>query len=158
MSRLADDEKLELWRKHGQPLCDNMATSLKKKSKTGYKHVSFSRQRGNYRAHVYDIEARKNVSLVRIVVVPHVLCFLRSEQPDECEHEQPQRSACRGGDGCRRDGECGAAHRHRTAVLLKQVGAEGATVGLDRGKQRRPGARALALHEVVSKQVRDSIR
>ena len=52
VSRLADDEKLELW---GRPLCDSMADSLKKKSISGYKHVTFQRKNGNYRAQVYDM-------------------------------------------------------------------------------------------------------
>eukprot|EP00964_Phaeocystis_antarctica_P005397 scaffold2950_cov67-Phaeocystis_antarctica.AAC.3 len=85
-------------------------------------------------------------------------CVSRCEQPEQGEHEQPHRSACRGGEGCGDDGEGGAAHRHRAAVLLKparssiaelrrvrDVGAEGAAVGLDCGEQRRPAARALAL-------------
>mmetsp|Transcript_29294 Transcript_29294/g.69576 ORF Transcript_29294/g.69576 Transcript_29294/m.69576 type:complete len:284 (-) Transcript_29294:209-1060(-) len=71
-------------------------------------------------------------------------CVLRCEQPEQGEHEQPHRSACRGGEGCGDDGEGSAAHRHRAAVLLEQVGAEGAAVGLDCGEQRRPAARALA--------------
>ena len=63
VSRLADDEKLELWGKHGRPLCDSMADSLKKKSISGYKHVTFQRKRGDYRAQVYDIETDKLVHL-----------------------------------------------------------------------------------------------
>ena len=63
VSRLADDEKLELWRKHGRTLCDKMTDSLKKKSISGYKHVTFQRKRGDYRAQVYDIETDKLVHL-----------------------------------------------------------------------------------------------
>ena len=76
----ADDEKQELWRKHGRILCDNMANSLKKNSISGYKHVypvksgTYSYMHMHmcmcmcmhmymYRAQVYDIEARKLVHL-----------------------------------------------------------------------------------------------
>ena len=63
VSRLADDEKLELWGKHGRTLCDSVADSLKKKSSSGYKHVIFVRKRGVYSAHVHDIETGKQVHL-----------------------------------------------------------------------------------------------
>ena len=63
VSRLADDEKLELWGKHGRTLCDSMAGSLKKKSTSGYKHVTLHRAKGKYRAHVHDIETGKEVYL-----------------------------------------------------------------------------------------------
>ena len=66
MSTPADDEEQALVRKHGRPMCDSMAGSLKKKSISGYKHVTFQafqRKNGNYRAQVYDIETDKLVHL-----------------------------------------------------------------------------------------------
>ena len=63
MSTPADDEEQALVRKHGRPMCDSMAGSLKKEGGAGYKHVNFNREKGCYIAQVYDIDAGKLVYL-----------------------------------------------------------------------------------------------
>ena len=63
MSTPADDEEQALVRKHGRPMCDSMAGSLKKEGGTGYKHVALHRTKGTYAAQVYDIEAGKLIYL-----------------------------------------------------------------------------------------------
>ena len=63
MSTPADDEEQALVRKHGRPMCDSMAGSLKKEGGAGYKHVNFNREKGCYIAQVYDIDAGKQVYL-----------------------------------------------------------------------------------------------
>ena len=87
MSRLADDEKLELWGKHGRTLCDSVADSLKKKSSSGYKHVIFVRKRGVYSAHVHDIETGKQVHLGYFytpyaAAVSAALCMVKGKQDE----------------------------------------------------------------------------
>ena len=63
MSTPADDEEQALVRKHGRPMCDSMAGSLKKEGAAGYKHVNFNREKGCYIARVFDIDAGKQVYL-----------------------------------------------------------------------------------------------
>ena len=63
MSTPADDEEQALVRKHGRPLCDDMAGSLKKKGGAGYKHVHLDRTKGRYKASVIDIDSGKQVHL-----------------------------------------------------------------------------------------------
>ena len=63
MCNPADDEEQALVRKHGRPMCDSMAGSLKKEGGSGYKHVALHRRKGTYAAQVYDIEAGKLIYL-----------------------------------------------------------------------------------------------
>ena len=63
MSMSADGEKQALWLKHSRALCDELAGSLEKKGGAGYKHVTFHRDKGRYRAVVLDIDTGKHVYL-----------------------------------------------------------------------------------------------